>query len=31
MTEFDVPRRTGDGIDPEMAHVLAAKTERERF
>jgi hypothetical protein len=31
MTEFDLPRPTGDGIDPEMARVLAAKTERERL
>ncbi len=30
MTEFDLPRPAGDGMDPEMARVLAAKTERER-
>jgi len=31
MTEFDLPRPAGDGMDPEMASVLAAKTERERL
>ena len=31
MTEFDSPRQTDDRIDPEMARVLAAKTERERL
>jgi hypothetical protein len=31
MTEFDLPRPAGDRIDPEMARVLAAKTERERL
>ena len=31
MTEFDSPRQAGNVIDPEMARVLAAKTERERL
>jgi hypothetical protein len=31
MTEFDSPRQAGNGIDPEMARVLVAKTERERL
>lgn len=31
MTEYDFSRPAGEGMAPEMARVLAAKTERERL